>query len=108
MHECVVGRRNCAACPLTGQFTVPWMRALEERIREIAVGHIEAMKAAGTEADLVPAYALPIPSPVICELLGVDYGERDRSTPPPLPTSGRGRGRSSTRRRWSRPPRPTR
>ncbi|WP_030452067.1 cytochrome P450 [Herbidospora cretacea] len=63
---------------LTGQFTVRRMRALEEHIREIAVGHIEAMKAAGTEADLVPAYALPIPSLVICELLGVDYGERER------------------------------
>ncbi|WP_062439908.1 cytochrome P450 [Herbidospora daliensis] len=63
---------------LTGQFTVRRMRALEDRIREIAVEHIEAMKAAGAEADLVPAYALPIPSLVICELLGVDYADRDR------------------------------
>ncbi|SNT22727.1 Cytochrome P450 [Streptosporangium subroseum] len=61
---------------LTGQFTVRRMRALESRIREIAVEHIEAMQAAGTEADLVPAYALPIPSLVICELLGVDYADR--------------------------------
>lgn len=63
---------------LTGQFTVRRMKALEERITEIAVEHIEAMKAAGTEADLVPAYALPLPSLVICELLGVDYGDRAR------------------------------
>ncbi|WP_371785783.1 cytochrome P450 [Streptosporangium subroseum] len=61
---------------LTGQFTVRRMRALESRIREIAVEHIEAMQAAGTEADLVPAYALPIPSLVICEMLGVDYADR--------------------------------
>ncbi|MFC4591976.1 cytochrome P450 [Sphaerisporangium corydalis] len=61
---------------LTGQFTVRRMKALETRLREIAVEHIEAMMAAGTEADLVPAYALPIPSLAICELLGVDYADR--------------------------------
>ncbi|WP_235854422.1 cytochrome P450 [Nonomuraea aridisoli] len=63
---------------LTGQFTVRRMKALESHIREIAVEHIEAMRAAGTEADLVPAYALPIPSLVICEMLGVDYADRGR------------------------------
>ncbi|MGW5715178.1 cytochrome P450 [Amycolatopsis sp. NPDC003865] len=61
---------------LSGQFTVRRMRALEEHIREIAVERIDAMLQAGTEADLVPAYAQPIPSQVICELLGVDYGDR--------------------------------
>ena len=61
---------------LTGQFTVRRMKALESRVTEIAVEHIEAMKAAGDEADLVPAFALPLPSLVICELLGVDYADR--------------------------------
>ncbi|WP_327106986.1 cytochrome P450 [Nonomuraea glycinis] len=61
---------------LTGQFTVRRMRSLEARVTEIAVEHIEAMKAAGGEADLVPAFALPLPSLVICELLGVDYADR--------------------------------
>ncbi|GAA2894515.1 cytochrome P450 [Streptosporangium fragile] len=61
---------------LTGQFTVRRMRALESRVTEIAIEHVEAMKAAGTEADLVPAFALPLPSLVICELLGVDYADR--------------------------------
>ena len=61
---------------LTGQFTVRRMRALESRLREIAVEHIDAMRAAGAEADLVPAYALPLPSLMICELLGVDYADR--------------------------------
>jgi cytochrome P450 len=61
---------------LTGQFTVRRMRELESRVTEIAVEHIEAMKAAGTRADLVPAFALPLPSLVICELLGVDYADR--------------------------------
>jgi cytochrome P450 len=62
---------------LTGQFTVRRMTALESRLTGIAVEHIEAMRAAGTEADLVPAYALPIPSLMICELLGVDYADRE-------------------------------
>jgi cytochrome P450 len=61
---------------LTGQFTVRRMRRLEERITEIAVEHIEAMRAAGTSADLVAAFALPLPSLVICELLGVGYADR--------------------------------
>jgi cytochrome P450 len=61
---------------LTGQFTVRRMRALETRVREIAVEHIEAMRADGSAADLVTAYALPLPSLVICELLGVDYADR--------------------------------
>jgi cytochrome P450 len=34
------------------------------------------MLATGTSADLVPAFALPVPSLVICELLGVPYAER--------------------------------
>ena len=46
---------------LTGQFTVRRMRALEARLTEIAAEHIAAMRAAGTEADLVPSYALPLP-----------------------------------------------
>jgi cytochrome P450 len=61
---------------LTGQFTVRRMRAMEAHIREIAVERVEAMRAEGTEADLVSAFALPLPSLVICELLGVDYADR--------------------------------
>jgi cytochrome P450 len=62
---------------LTGQFTVRRMRMLESHIREIAGRCIDAMLAAGTEADLVPSYALPVPSLVICELLGVDFADRE-------------------------------
>jgi cytochrome P450 len=61
---------------LIGQFTVRRMRALEARITEIAVEHIDAMRAAGDRADLVSSFALPLPSLVICELLGVDYADR--------------------------------
>ncbi|OSY42914.1 MULTISPECIES: cytochrome P450 [Pseudonocardia] len=61
---------------LQGQFTVRRMRALEERMTEIAAAHIDTMLAGGPGADLVPAYALPLPSQMICELLGVDYADR--------------------------------
>ncbi|MFI9385076.1 cytochrome P450 [Kutzneria sp. NPDC052558] len=62
---------------LTGQFTVRRMRALEPRIHQMVVDHLDAMQAAGDSADLVSAFALPIPSLVICELLGVPYEERE-------------------------------
>jgi cytochrome P450 len=61
---------------LTGQFTVRRMRQLEPRIEEIANAHLDAMEQAGPPTDLVQAFALPIPSLVICELLGVPYADR--------------------------------
>jgi cytochrome P450 len=62
---------------LTGQFTVRRMRQLAPRVTEIVNSHIDAMLAAGPPADLVTAFALPVPSLVICELLGVAYDDRD-------------------------------
>ncbi|MBM7814281.1 cytochrome P450 [Saccharothrix algeriensis] len=61
---------------LTGQFTVRRMRQLEPRVHEIVARHLDEMVAAGNRADLVPAFALPVPSLVICELLGVAYEDR--------------------------------
>ncbi|MFI9007801.1 cytochrome P450 [Actinosynnema sp. NPDC053489] len=61
---------------LTGQFTVRRMRQLEPRVRQIVAEHLDAMIAAGPGADLVRAFALPVPSLVICELLGVGYADR--------------------------------
>jgi cytochrome P450 len=61
---------------LTARFTVRRMRQLTPRIVEIVTEHIDAMLATGTSADLVPAFAQPVPSLVICELLGVPYAER--------------------------------
>ncbi|HEX4812760.1 MAG TPA: cytochrome P450 [Nonomuraea sp.] len=63
---------------LTGQFTVRRMKMLEPRIAEITDACLDAMAAAGPPADLVQAFALPIPSLVICELLGVPYEDRAR------------------------------
>ncbi|ETK31377.1 cytochrome P450 [Microbispora sp. ATCC PTA-5024] len=62
---------------LTGEFTVRRMRRLEPRIREIVDDHLDAMERQGPPADLVTSFALPIPSLVICELLGVPYEDRD-------------------------------
>ncbi|TDE47482.1 cytochrome P450 [Nonomuraea mesophila] len=61
---------------LTGQFTVRRMKALEPRIHEITNACLDEMEAAGGPVDLVEAFALPIPSLVICELLGVPYEDR--------------------------------
>lgn len=61
---------------LTPEFTVRRMRRLEPRIVEIVDDHLDALERAGSPADLVPTFALPIPSLVICELLGVPYADR--------------------------------
>ncbi|WP_239341633.1 cytochrome P450 [Frankia sp. CiP3] len=60
---------------LTGQFTVKRMKRLEQRIEQIVADQLEYMASRGPVADLVADFALPVPSLVICELLGVDYSE---------------------------------
>ncbi|MEW1717912.1 cytochrome P450 [Streptomyces sp. NPDC093109] len=58
---------------LTKDFTVRRVDAMRPRIEEMANGFIDKMVAKGAPADLVPDYALPIPSLVISLLLGVPY-----------------------------------
>jgi cytochrome P450 len=62
---------------LTGRFTVRAMKALEPRIVAIVDDALDAMEKAGSPGDLVADFALPVPSLVICELLGVPYADRD-------------------------------
>jgi cytochrome P450 len=57
-------------------FTVRRMRRLEPRIQTIVAEHLDALDAAGSPADLVAEFALPIPTLVICELLGVPEADR--------------------------------
>ncbi|MEU4332150.1 cytochrome P450 [Nonomuraea dietziae] len=64
--------------PLVGKFTVRRMRQLTERVEEITAEHLDAMEKAGPTADLVTAFAKPIPAIMICELLGVPYEDRGR------------------------------
>lgn len=61
---------------LSSEFTVRRVRLLEPRVTEIVEEHLDAMAQAGPPADIVAAFALPVPSLVICELLGVPYGDR--------------------------------
>ncbi len=61
---------------LARYFTVRRMRALAPRIAQIVSEHLDAIERSGPPADLVPTYARPIPSLVICELLGVPYADR--------------------------------
>jgi cytochrome P450 len=61
---------------LTRWFTTRRMRELTPRIERIVAEHLDAMQRTGPPVDLVPAFALPIPSLVICELLGVPYEDR--------------------------------
>ncbi len=62
---------------LTPEFTVRRMKRLEPRIVQIVDEHLDALEQVGPPADLVPTFALPIPSLVICELLGVPYADRE-------------------------------
>ncbi len=62
--------------PLVGKFTVRRMRLLTERVEQVTAEHLDAMEKAGPSADLVTAFAKPIPSVIICELLGVPYEDR--------------------------------
>lgn len=62
---------------LTPEFTIRRIKRLEPRIVEIVSTHLDMMETAGAPADLVEHFALPIPSLVICELLGVPYEDRD-------------------------------
>jgi len=61
---------------LTPEFTVHRIRRLAPRIQEIVDDHLDELERGGPPADLVSSFALPIPSLVICELLGVPYSER--------------------------------
>ncbi|MEU6348577.1 cytochrome P450 [Streptomyces sp. NPDC047072] len=58
-------------------FTLRRAVELRPRIQEIVDERIDAMIAQGPPADLVTAFALPVPSTVICALLGVPYADHD-------------------------------
>jgi len=62
---------------LTPEFTIRRMKRLEPRIAEIVEAQLDEMDRHGPPVDLVENFALPIPSLVICELLGVPYDDRE-------------------------------
>ncbi|HEX3786214.1 MAG TPA: cytochrome P450 [Pseudonocardiaceae bacterium] len=60
-----------------GEFTVRRMEALRPRIQQIVDELIDTLLAGPKPVDLVRALSLPVPSLVICELLGVPYTDHD-------------------------------
>jgi cytochrome P450 len=62
---------------LTGAFTVKRMKMLEEQIIDIAERQLDELARLAPPVDLVKEFALPVPSLVICELLGVPYADRE-------------------------------
>ncbi|NKE57274.1 cytochrome P450 [Lentzea sp. PSKA42] len=62
---------------LTGAFTVKRMKALEEGIIEITERQLDELAKLTPPVDLVKEFALPVPSLVICEMLGVPYADRE-------------------------------
>ncbi|NMH99329.1 cytochrome P450 [Pseudonocardia sp. K10HN5] len=61
---------------LTPAFTVRRLRELQPRIEAVVAAQLDAMAAAGPGVDLVETFAVPVPSLVICELLGVPVADR--------------------------------
>ncbi len=62
---------------VVGEFTVKRMKALQPRIQQFVDEHIDAILAGPKPVDLVKALSLPVPSLVICELLGVPYSDHE-------------------------------
>ncbi|MDT7846735.1 cytochrome P450 [Streptomyces justiciae] len=62
---------------VTAPFAVKKIEALRPRVQKIVDGLIDDLLAGPKPVDLVDAFALPIPSLVICELLGVPYEDHD-------------------------------
>ncbi|MEU8228106.1 cytochrome P450 [Actinoplanes sp. NPDC048967] len=56
---------------VAGEFSAQRMAQLRPRIEAVIEHHLDAMAAAGPPVDLVEEFALPVPSTVICEMLGV-------------------------------------
>ncbi|MER7519876.1 cytochrome P450 [Streptomyces sp. NPDC126499] len=61
---------------VAGEFTGRRVEALRPRVQELTDELLDAMAPAG-RADLVDAFAFPLPITVICELLGVPAADRD-------------------------------
>ncbi|GAA2082898.1 cytochrome P450 [Streptomyces albiaxialis] len=61
---------------VAGRFTNRRMRALADRIARFTAEALDDMERRGPGVDLVEAFAYPVPSLMICELLGVPEGDR--------------------------------
>jgi cytochrome P450 len=62
---------------VTGTFAIKRVEELRPSIQEIVDARIGALLSGPRPVDLVEAFALPVPSLVICRLLGVPYSDHD-------------------------------
>ncbi|WP_426368306.1 cytochrome P450 [Streptomyces sp. E-08] len=62
---------------LIPSFTLKRAETLRPRIQETVDRLLDAVEAQGPPTELVSAFALPVPSIVICDLLGVPYADHD-------------------------------
>ncbi|MGX1811125.1 cytochrome P450 [Nocardia sp. NPDC055321] len=62
---------------LTKPFTVKRVNLLREVIQRVTDEHIDRMLAGPKPVDLVAALALPVPTVMISEMLGVPYGDHE-------------------------------
>ncbi|WP_328610837.1 cytochrome P450 [Amycolatopsis sp. NBC_00345] len=62
---------------VTAPFSMRRVGAMRPAIQKIVDDLIDGLLAGPRPVDLVDAFALPVPSLVICELLGVPYGDHD-------------------------------
>jgi cytochrome P450 len=62
---------------LSAHFGARRTTLLRPGIERVVAERLDVMEEEGPPADLVEAFALPVPSLVICELLGVPYADRE-------------------------------
>ncbi|MER5966086.1 cytochrome P450 [Streptomyces sp. NPDC002057] len=62
---------------LIPSFSLKRTEGMRPRIQATVDRLLDAMEAAGPSAELVSAFALPVPSIVICDLLGVPYEDHE-------------------------------
>jgi cytochrome P450 len=62
---------------VTAPFAIKRVAAMRPRVQEIVDDLIDSMLAGPNPVDLMEAFALPVPSLVICTLLGVPYSDHD-------------------------------
>jgi len=62
---------------LAGEFSAHRIRALRPFIRRVVDERIDALLAGPRPADLMAGFCVPVPSLILCELLGVPWADRE-------------------------------
>jgi cytochrome P450 len=63
---------------VSGAFRARTIELLRARVEKTAAELLDRMVHEGPPADLVERFAIPLPLTMICELMGVPYGDRER------------------------------